>query len=312
MNSPKLTIQIVGWNSAKDLPHALKALQEFPVNEVNICYIDNASSDNSCELVSQMLPNATIIKNSKNMGFSGGHNIGFAICQTPFVMLHNPDLVISWPAVSELLLAFENQKVGSVQGKLYRNIERTVIDSAGIEQTRSLNGRERGANQTDQGQFDAKTRILAATGACAMYRIEALKNISYPHNEFFDNDFFAYKEDVDLGWRLHKAGWLVQYIPVTLGVHKRAVGATGFMNWGLNPFLIFQRLRDSRTRYSLRNYVWMIIKNATVTELLTHSPFILTRLFIFLFLTIVYPPNILIWVEILKGMPKMLKKRQYQ
>jgi GT2 family glycosyltransferase len=328
--SAKVTIQIVGWNSAKHLPGALKALREIPAGEAVFRYIDNGSTDNSVAIVSKVLPQADIIKLGKNLGFAYAHNIGFTKCTTPFALTHDPDVRLSWPGAQALLTAFDDPKVAAVQGKLYRASNRVsgkIVDSAGIVLTLALNGKERGAGVVDRGQYEKPATLTAVTGACGLYRMKALKSISHRPSvlshrfspqgtppaagvlEIYDNEFFAYKEDVDLGWRLNHAGWKVLYLPVRLGTHKRTLGARGFMNWGVNLKAIIKRLRSPRTRYSLRNYVWMLIKNVTWRQEMTYEVFILGRLGWFFLLSLAYPPMLSVWGETLRGLPSMVSKR---
>lgn len=308
-----LTIQIVGWNSADHLPQTLTALKEVPLSEVIIRYIDNASTDNSVEIVKSAVPTADVIVLPKNLGFAKAHNIGFAKCTTPFVLTHDPDVNINWHGIKELLDSFSDERVGAIQGKLMRvkvhEDEEAIIDSAGIVHTLSLNGRERGAGEIDRGQFNMPAHVLAVTGACGLYRMSALKTVAYNGDEIFDNDFFAYKEDVDLGWRLNKAGFLCQYEPVAVGTHKRTLGRGSGANWGSNVGSFYKRLKSRRTRYSLRNYVWMVAKNATLSQLLWHDIFIEVRLLAFFALSLLYPPLFSVWREIWQNLPSMLRKR---
>jgi len=207
-----------------------------------------------------------------------------------------------------LLKKFEDLKVSAVQGKLYRTKGRK-IDSTGIVQTITLNGRERGAGEEDRGQYEKETRLLAVTGACGIYRMAALKDVSYASTEFFDNNFFAYKEDVDLGWRLNKKGWQVWYLPVLVGRHKRTMGKRGYLGWGVKPRVIYRRLKNPRTRFSLRNWGWMIVKNVSPRQGVTHAMFIAMRLLIFFLLSLAYLPLFSVWRDILRGLPDMLDKR---
>jgi GT2 family glycosyltransferase len=313
----QLTIQIVGWNSARHLPATLAALKDVPLSEAVIRYIDNASEDNSVELVRSLLPQADIILLPKNMGFAGAHNLALSKCTTPFVLTHDPDVELSWSGIKELLSAFEDERVGAVQGKLLRQKSDggNILDSAGIMQTITLNGRERGAGEIDHGQYNSRARLLAVTGACGLWRMAALHKVAYPSTaqgaglQFFDEDFFAYKEDVDLGWRLNNAGYVCLYEPVFMGTHARTLGKGSAGNWGGGVSSFYARLKNKRTRYSLRNYVWMVLKNATVWQLIWREIFIDGRLLIFFVLSLAYPPLFSVWREIWQGAPNMLRKR---
>jgi GT2 family glycosyltransferase len=309
MSKPLLTIQIVGWNNEAALRASLPNLKKIPVDEVDVFFIDNNSSDNSVAFVQTLLPTATIIRNSYNKGFGEAHNQAIRLCRTPFILTHNPDLVLNWVGTKELVAAFADAKVGAVQGKLYRDEGNHTFDSTGIVQNLTLTGQERGAGERDQGQYDAATPLWAVTAACGLYRVQALREVAYRDHEYFDQDFFAYREDVDLGWRLNKAGWQVRYLPIVAGVHQRSLKATGRIGWGLNPVKVYARLRDRRTRLSLRNWLWMVIKNATIQEHFKHELFVDARTLFFFLLSITYPPLLTVWVEILVGIPRMIAKR---
>jgi len=309
----KLTIQIVGWNSANVLESGLSALKTIPQDEVTIRYIDNGSNDESVSLVKKLLPQADIINLSENKGFSGAHNVGLKRCSTEYVLIHDPDVVIEWTGIKALIDEMDRKSdVGAVQGKLLRREkinDASIIDSAGIELTLALNGRERGAYEVDRGQYNKKTAITAVTGSCALFRMTALRGVKHGEFEYFDEKFFAYKEDVDLGWRLNNAGWKVMYIPVNVGVHRRTLGKRGFMNWGLNPSIVWGRLKSPRTRYSFRNWIWLIVKNASLKKELLHEIFIDIRIFVFVILSLFYWPLFSVWGEIWRGLPAMMEKR---
>src|SRR3989344_6689130 len=145
----KLTIQIVGWNHAAVLPATLATLQTIPHDEVAIRYIDNGSQDGSAQVARQALPAAEIIALPTNTGFAGAHNLGFARCATELVLVHNPDFILDWTGVAKVLEVFADPRVGAAQGILYRDVARTIIDSAGIVLTPALNGVDRGAGQRD-------------------------------------------------------------------------------------------------------------------------------------------------------------------
>ena len=292
-----LTIQIVGWNGEKHLRATAEALAHAPQDIIEVRYVDNGSEDTSLDIIREILPNADILKFHENQGFAKAHNAGIAKCATPFILTLDQDQEIIWSGIEKLLEAMQNNpKLGAVQGKLYRKDGEHIIDSAGIMQTLSFNGKERGSNEQDTGQYEEPADLLAVTGGCGLYRIEALKNVAQ-NNQIFDEQFFAYKEDVDLGWRLHNAGWEVKYIPVLVSYHARTLGKRGVFNWGLSLKNIHERIESPRTRWSLRNYMWMIAKNASTREIIFHWIFIKSRLFVFFILSLFSRELFSVWKE---------------
>ncbi len=104
-----------------------------------------------------------------------------------------------------------------------------------------------GQNQPDKGNFTAQTEVFGVTGACAFYRLEALKKVADKHG-IFDARFGAYKEDVDLAWRLQRARWKAVFTPRAAAWHGRGVGRGD--------------VKTTRIRYlSLRNHLLMLWKN---------------------------------------------------
>lgn len=313
---PQLTIQMVTWNSAKHLVWSLPVLAKISPRQATIRIIDNASSDDSATIAKSRLPQAEIIQLPSNQGFAGAHNIGLSKCDTPFVLTLDPDVELNPEAIFKLLENFNDEKLAALQGKLMRKdisaSGEAVIDSAGIVLSRAFNGLERGANEIDAGQYDKPAALTAVTGACGLYRLAALKQVAHNLTEFFDQDFFAYKEDVDLGWRLVKAGFKVSYQPITVGCHARTLGRCGWLNWGLNPKQILERVRSRRTYYSVRNWIWMITKNSNLGEELRHEIFIDARLLVFLLLSFIYWPLFSVWGDVARGLPTMRQKRDRQ
>lgn len=319
--NPNITTQLLGWNSAKVLAKTLPALAAIPAEQSIFRYIDNNSEDDSIAIVKKYLPQAEIIALPKNVGFTGGHNVGLAACTTPYVLVLNPDVTIQWTGITRLLAVFEkNPRLAAIQGLLLRPGQPQIVDSAGIVRTITLNGVDRGAGKPTGTAFTTPTQLDAVTGACSVFRMSALTHVThgeyssggYAATEVFDRDFFAYKEDVDLGWRLQTAGWQVAFEPVSVGVHGRQLQPQGRFGWKMEPAAILARLRNQRTRMSLRNYIWLVVKNASWTQLLFHEVFIDFRLSLFFLISLVYWPLLLVWPEALRGIPNMLHKRSHE
>jgi GT2 family glycosyltransferase len=308
--SPNITIQMVGWNSGQYFGKTLPALKKPLEEGAKFCFIDNGSSDGSAQLVRQVLPEAEIIELKENMGYARAHNIGLKRCMTDFVLIMDPDMSLQWEGVLQLLGFFSDSDLAAAQGKILRPGGENVIDSTGIVLSAALNGRERGAFERDHGQFDAPSIILGPTGACALYRLHALRRVAYADGEIFDESFFSYKEDVDLNWRISRAGFKAMYYPIFVGNHHRTLGRRGFLNWGLSLGAIWQRARNPRTYYSTRNWVWMIVKNVSMRQLLTAWPFIIVRAGALLMVSVLYPPLSLVWLDVLRGLPQAMRKRK--
>lgn len=302
----EVTIQILGWNSGDELKHCCRQLKRvIPAGQAEYRYIDNGSSDGSAEAVKEILPECQVIELGENRGYAGGHNAGLTRCTTPFILLLNPDVILNWAGTRQVLSAFNDRQVASAQGLLYREMKEKIIDTAGIRRTLALNGQDRGAGQLDRGQFGVAEEVWAVSGAAGIYRIAALVDAALD-GEFFDEDFFAYKEDVDLGWRLKNKGWKNMYIPAVQGSHSRTLRKERAGGWGG----AIGRIRNALTWISFRNWIWMVMKNASWKELLIHEIFVDGRIMIFMAISVAYPPSWRIWGEIFRGAGRMLEKRK--
>jgi GT2 family glycosyltransferase len=164
-----------------------------------------------------------------NRGFSAGQNEAIRRSKGEWVLSLNPDVVLGPAFVANLVAAAESDaRIGTVCGKLLRWTPNThpeltsIVDSTGMYFLRNLRHLDRGSGEQDAGQYDRAEFVFGATGAAALYRRTMIDDISV-FGEFFDEDFFAYREDADLGWRAQLMGWKCLYTPTAVAWHVRRV-----------------------------------------------------------------------------------------
>jgi GT2 family glycosyltransferase len=216
----RVSVNIVTFNSATDIGACLTSLQSQTFKDFEIRVLDNASVDATAEIVRSL--NVEIITSSVNTGFSKGHNTLIRNSRSEYVLVLNPDAVLKPDFIGEMVAALEARPdAGSASGKLLR-MDKTTIDSTGIVMFRNQRHLDRGAGDPDVGQFDRSEDIFGPSGAAAMYRRVALESCVV-NGEFFDEDFFAYREDADLAWRLQLFGWTSIYVPSAIAQHRRVV-----------------------------------------------------------------------------------------
>lgn len=221
---------IVSHNHARTLPAVLGALlKQAAVAKVVV--VDNASRDGSAEVVrgfSRQLP-LQLVAAQENLGFSRAANLALGELSTPWVLSLNPDCRLSPGFLDGLLgVAEQHDRLGSATGLLLRGhgpdlIESPIVDSAGMIVTASGRHFDRGAGKPLRRAYLRPRWVFGATGACALYRTEALGEVAYPGGEVFDEAFFAYREDADLAWRLQRQGWRCLYWPHVRAVHGRGL-----------------------------------------------------------------------------------------
>ena len=223
-----VSILITTYNSAKFLARCLDSILTQTYQAIEIVVVDNASSDETCTIL-QQATGLKIFYNDANIGFAAAQNQAARAAQGTWLLSLNPDVVLSPAFVAELISVGElHARIGTVCGKLLRwdpdaNEELTrVIDSTGIYFRRDLRHLDRGAEQVDTGQYEKVEYVFGATGAAALYRRALLDDLSV-EGQYFDEQFFAYREDADLAWRAQLMGWHCVYTSKAVAWHVRRV-----------------------------------------------------------------------------------------
>lgn len=279
----RVTISLVTWNSARVIEPCLESLRAQRGVVTSLTVVDNASIDGTPERIRALAPDATLIRNRRNMGYGRAHNQALLLSSTPYALVLNPDTVLAPDAIARLVTTAEtNPRIGAVGPRLRRyeltdreeaTLQRTdVLDSTGIVRHRTGIFAERGANEPDRGQFPGPENMFALSGACLLLRREAVNSIRRG-NELFDEDFFAYKEDVDLCWRLRRRGWACRYDPTALVYHRRAFTTPRHR---LAPRIVRaerQRKHQVLRTLSYRNHFLTYLKNETLHQLVREAPF---------------------------------------
>ena len=224
-----VSITIVTWNSAQLLSDCFASLNQQDFSEFEVIIVDNASSDGTRDLLREVESHCRVIYNDSNVGFAAGQNQAIRASSGEWVLCLNPDVVLSSDFVGRLVAAGEaHPDAGSICGKLLRwdpaveQHKTNVIDSTGIYFTRNMRHLDRGAEERDTGQYDRVQYVFGASGAAAMFRRDFIENVSVD-GEFFDEEFFAFREDGDLAWRAQVMGWKCLYTPAAVAWHVRRV-----------------------------------------------------------------------------------------
>ena len=239
----KVTVVIVNWNSGSLLAKCLQHLATQTVQPGQVLVVDNASSDDSASSA-DAFENVTVRRMRANHGFAVGNNRALAECNTEFVVLLNPD---AFPAPDwlECLLAAASMypNVAAFGSRQVRQESPEILD--GIGDSYHMSGRVwRERHGARQQARDLITReIFSPCAAAALYRRQALLDVGG-----FDEDYFCYLEDVDLGFRLRLAGHKAIYVPGAV-VHHVGSATTGGQH------------SDFSVYHGHRNLVWTFAKN---------------------------------------------------
>ncbi len=227
--SGSVSVTIVTFNSGRFIKRCLESVLDQRYPFVDVVVIDNCSKDGTVDILEQFENRVRILYNDENIGFAAAQNQAIAASRAEWVLTLNPDVLLL-PDFLEALVHAGNldARVGTVCGKLltmsdgFDFPEKPVVDSTGIYFTPNLRHLDRGSLEIDNGHYRQYEYVFGATAAAALYRREMIEDISLD-GEFFDNDFFVYREDADVAWRAQLMGWRCLYAPYARGYHVRKV-----------------------------------------------------------------------------------------
>jgi len=310
-----VSIIILTYNSEKYIKDCLQSIFRQTYNNLEIVMVDNNSKDGSVEIAKKILgdceDNQKVILNNKNLGYAGGNNIGIKQVQGDYIIILNPDVVLDENFIQKIVDKFEtDSKIGSIQSKVYQfiNHQKTnIIDTVGFKFFKSGRIIDRGQGEDDNGQYDNSREIFGVNGAIPAYRRIALNEIELKE-ECFDEDFFCYAEDFDLAWRLNANGWQAVFEPQAIAWHDRTSSKSIGGGWKE-----FRQTRKSQSlwlrKISWRNIWLAFIKNLPL-KYFFHPQFVKRQIKFNLYLLFFEPKVLLAKFEIIKLLPKMLKKRK--
>ncbi len=247
-STPRVAVVIPNWNGKVDLPACLDSLLKQTVH-AKIVVVENGSTDGSAELLEHSYPQVTVLPQKKNLGFAGGVNAGIRYAleeDFTFVALLNNDAVAEKNWLEELIKGLENNpKAGIVTSKIVSS-DGSYLDSTGDIYSSWGLSYPRGRGETDLDTYDDQTIIFGASGGASLYRCEMLRKIG-----LFDEDFFAYYEDVDISFRAQLAGWQVNFMPHAVVYHQ--ISATS------------SKIKGFTTYHTIKNYPWIFKKNVPLS-----------------------------------------------
>ena len=293
----KVTVVIVNWNGDRFLERCLSALLAQTVAPHEIILVDNASSDSSLDIV-QRFPSVRLLGQNENLGFARGNNLAIeaAAAESQWIALLNPDAFVEPCWLETLLLAVRDYPAFDVFGsKLVNAADPAVLDGAG--DAYHVSGRVWRISRGEQMSFisEQMREVFSPCAAAALYRRKALLEVGG-----FDEDFFCYVEDVDLGFRLRLAGYCCLYVPSSVAHHVGS-GTTGGQH------------SDFATYHGHRNLVWTYVKNMPAVLFWAFLPLHLAMNLAALLVVTLRGQGAVIFRakrDAVLGLPKMWKKRR--
>lgn len=251
----QVDVIVLNWNGNQIIRSCLDSLlaQDYPA--FNLIVVDNGSEDGSLEMIKRDYSGRLrIIENGRNLGFAGGCNVGMRAAKGEFILLVNSDARLEKNWITEAVQALRAEpKAGMCAGKIYFEGKKNILENTGHVVYRDGLGRGRGRLEEDRGQYDNLPTIFCPNGCAALYRRELMERIG-----MFDEAFFAYADDIDVGFRGRLIGYECVYAPSAVAYHH--LSASFGMLSPLKAFLLE------------RNRLWVLIKCFPLPHLL-RAPF---------------------------------------
>ena len=224
-----VSVTIVTYNSGRFIKRCLESVlaQKYPDKEIIV--VDNASTDGTVDILEQFEDRCQVVLQRREYRLRRGAEPGDRLSSGEWVLTLNPDVLLLPNFIQALVDAGQfDRSIGTVCGKLL-TMTRTSRSrrspwwippaSISIPMLRHL---DRGSQEVDNGHYLQYEYVFGATAAAALYRRAMIDDISLD-GEFFDSDFFVYREDADVAWRAQLMGWKCIYAPYARGYHVRKV-----------------------------------------------------------------------------------------
>ena len=278
------------------LANMLPTLVAQDYEGLRIVVLDDGSSDGTAEWLRAEWPQVEVVVNESNIGIARSFNRAIELARgTDYLALLNNDLELAPDYVSRLVAALEaHPEAASANGKMRNFHDPTLLDGAGDLFMWSSIATRRGWQEPDRGQYEEADEVFSACGGAAVYRMAAFDDVGG-----FDEDFYAYLEDIDWGFRAQLRGWRARYVPEAEVLHVG--GATTNRN------------KQFFARFQQRNIILVIIKNYPVRRMLSRLPWIAMQHGVWMAKSIragFGRAHLSAWADVVRMLPATLRKRR--
>jgi len=262
MQDDLISVVILSWNQKEKTGYCVESVLNQSYKNLDVIVVDNASSDGTVSFLRERFPGIRIIENETNLGFGGGNNVGIGNARGQYIAMLNNDTVLDSRCIEELKKTIEtSEDCGAVASKIVLDGDRELIDAAGI--VVYPDGLSIGRGRTKASTtLNEEAEVFFASDCACLYRRRMLDDIAI-NGEIYDEDFFAYADETDLGWRARLKGWKCVYTPKAL-VHHHHSASTG----EYDPFKVF---------LVERNRIFVAIKDFPLPFLMRALPFTCKR-----------------------------------
>lgn len=255
----KSTIIIPNYNGAAYLENCLRSIEG---ERADIIVIDNGSNDNSCYIIRECFPQVRLVCFEENRGFCAAVNEGIRLAESKYVILLNNDTEAESGFVTALERAMEaDGRLFAASAKLISMHDKKLADDAG-DLYCALGWAYAVGKGKPESSYNTPRRIFAACGGAAIYRRDILLRLG-----LFDENHFAYLEDIDIGYRAAIYGYHSAFVPSARVYHAGSASSGS-------------RYNAFKVKLSAANSIYLIYKNMPLLQIVINFPFLLLGFFI--------------------------------
>lgn len=292
----RLTVAITNYNGRALLAHVLASLERQSIRDFATLVVDDCSTDDSVAFLREQWPQVEVVERSRNGGVTAAMNTAIGAAHTELVGLFNNDVELEPDCLAKLVEALDRHpEAGSATPKMLDFAGREVLDGAGDLLSWRGGGTRRGHGCRDSGQYDRDEEVFGPCGGAVVFRRSALDVVGG-----FDEDYFAYYEDLDWAFRAQLAGFRCRYVPTARLYHR----GSATLGRGITDFNGYQLWR---------NPIWLVAKCYPFWTLLRHAPSLLRGQVGNLYVAL-RERKMGVWVRAIRdalgGLPLALRKRR--
>ena len=284
-----IDIVIPNWNGRHMLEICLPSLYSQTHKDFDIIVVDNGSTDDSLDYIHTNFPEVKVIALDKNYGFSAAVNRGIESGCREWVLLLNNDIEMAPACLDSLAQQIDsNSEVRMYALKMLSFANRTMLDGAGDGVLRGGVGYRFGTLEPDSDYYSLRREVFGACGGAALYN-----RVLFDELGLFDEEFFAYLEDVDFNLRAVRAGYTCWYVPEAVVYHMGSATSGSKIN-------------KLTVRLTTRNNIFVLCKNYTLPMLIRFLPALLVYQFFWLLFVIKKRQFIAYMSGLFEAIPRML------
>ena len=235
-NEPLVSIIVLNYNAGKLLTDCIESIFNSNYNNLEVIVVDNVSKDNSHKECKERFQKIKLIENKENLGYCEGNNVGIRASIGEFLVIINPDVIVTSNWLNELLIGYKKHGEGLYQPKILATTNHEIIISAGNMIQLFGFGFSRGKGEKDVGQYEKDEKVGYASGTCLFSSSDVFKKIGN-----FDSFLFAYHDDLDLCWKGRLKGIKSFYVHKSIVYHP----LEGYsFKWNSFKYFLMERNRN--------------------------------------------------------------------